>query len=203
MKKCAIFGASGHGDVVSEIAKLNSFKCYLFDDNYSDSSLMKKIEGNFDNLLNAHNEFDNVIVAIGNNKIRSKFYKKLESVNAEMFPLIHPNSKISESVKLGAGTVIMPGVVINTSSKIGKSAIVNTGVIVDHDCSIGDFCHLSPGSVLAGGVNIGSKTWIGLGSKIIQNIQIGKNVVVGAGSTVINNIKDEDKVVGTPAKSLK
>ena len=200
MKKCAIFGASGHGKVIGEIAELNFFQCYFFDDKLSENV---EIEGNKNDLINDIGSFDNVIVAIGDNETRKKIYAEFEAKSAKMNALVHPNSVIGKNVELGAGTVVMAGVVINPGCRIGKSSIINTKSIIDHDCLLGDFVHISPGTMLAGNVTVGSDSWLGLGSKIINNIAIGEKVIIGAGSTVTKNVIDHDKVVGTPAKSIK
>ena len=53
-----------------------------------------------------------------------------------------------------------------------------------------------------GNVKIGAYSYIGANSTIKQNIKIGKNCRVGAGSVVVKNVKDNQTVVGIPARKL-
>ena len=192
----AIYGASGHGKVIRDIAKRVGYKNIIFID-----------DGN--NSYFSYEEFKtqidckNVALGIGDNYVRGKIYKKLRYDNYNIVTLIDPSSIIGSSVEIKEGTVVMPNVVINNNSKIGKGVILNTSCVVEHDNDIHSFVHISPNVSLAGNVKIGKFTHIGIGSSVIQNISIGENCIVGAGSVIINNIEDNIKVVGVPAKKLK
>lgn len=186
--KIYIYGNSGHGQVVAEIASLCGYKEIVFLD---DNKGLK-----FDpNLPKA-----DIIIAIGDNKTRQILQKKVENYGFNLVSLIHPSSIISKSAKIGKGSVIMPLVVINTKAKIGDGVILNSGCIIEHECEISDFCHISPKASLAGNVKIGNLTHIGIGSCVIQNIKIGKNVVVAAGGVVVRNLEDNGVFMGIPAK---
>ena len=89
--------------------------------------------------------------------------------------IIHPNSYLSSSAKVGLGTIVFAGSVIQSEVKIGKGVIINTGSLIDHDTNISDGVHICPGVTIAGNVSIDSGTWVGIGSTIIQNINIGKD----------------------------
>ncbi|OBU24016.1 acetyltransferase [Photobacterium kishitanii] len=206
MKKLAILGAGGHSKVVAEIAQLNGWVSLAFFDDrwpvltqFSDYTVV----GNIQYFCENHNDYDGVIIAIGNNEIRAKLYLALSNLDVEFISLIHPRAIISSRTKIGFGTVIMANAVINPDVVIGNNCIINSSAVIEHDCIIKDHVHICPNTALAGEVKVNKKAWIGIGSTVIQQINIGENVFVGAGSTVINDIPNELKVAGSPAREIK
>lgn len=203
MKRLAILGASGHGKVVAEIAKLSGWNEIVF---FDDDALTNKeieiwqVKGDTETLISQLLEFDGCIVAIGNNIIRIEKTQLLQLKSANIVSLIHPSAIVSAHSDIGIGSVIMAGVIINPFVRIGLSSIINTGTTIDHDSLLGDFVHISPGVNLAGGVVIGSNSWIGIGASIKQNVTIGTSVTIGAGSVVIRNIPNNSTAFGVPAK---
>ena len=193
-KKVYIYGSSGHGLVVADIAMACGYEEIIFIDDGENNY------PRFEDIKN--NTHIPIALGIGNNTIRAKLLEKVKNSGFEIVSLIHPSSIISLSVEIGEGTVVMPNVVVNAKATIGKAAILNTSCIVEHECNIEDFVHISPNVALGGAVEVGDFTHIGIGSSIIQCLIIGKNVIVGAGSTVIKNIEDNKKAVGVPAKEI-
>ena len=189
--KIYIYGASGHGKVVADVAKSAGYKEIVFLDDNGELKFSPDLP-----------KFP-VIIAIGDNKIRANLQKKVESFGFEIATLIHETAVISPSAKIGCGVVIMPNVVVNADAIIGDGVILNSACIIEHDCVIGEFSHISPNSALAGGVEVGEFSHIGLGSSVIQKIKIGKNCVIGAGSAVIKDIENFSLAVGVPAKVIK
>lgn len=205
MKNLAIFGASGHGKVVADIAECSGWdEVVFFDDAWPKVSVNGHwaVAGNSESLVECLNNYSGVIVAIGNNTIRAEKLRWLSEISAPVVKLVHPSAVISQYAELGAGTVVMPGVVVNVSSKIGDGVILNTGCSIDHDCSIGACAHISPGARLAGGVQVGAQSWIGIGTSVKQLVNIGQRVTVGAGAAVVTDLPDDVTAVGVPAKSV-
>ena len=195
MKQIYIYGASGHGLVVADVAKNCGYEKIIFiDDGDNSYPTFEDIKNN-----------NNIAIAfgIGNNTIRKKLFKKVKKHNFKVPPLTHPSAVISLDVDIGEGTVIMPQVVINTKSQIGKGVILNTSSVIEHENIIGDFVHISPSVALAGNVTIYEETHIGIGSCVIQGIKIGKNCMIGAGSVVIKGIGNEKVAYGNPCKVIK
>ena len=194
-KSIYIYGASGHGLVVADIAKSCGYEDIVFlDDDKSKGFLT------FDDIK--ENRDYHIAFGIGNNQIREKLYKKVKE-NGFFTPiLIHPSSIISPSARIEEGTVVMPNVVVNAKAYIGKCVILNSSCVVEHESIIGDFVHISPKVAIAGNVRIGDFTHIGIGSSVIQCLEIGKNSIVGAGSIVVKNIADFKKVYGNPCKEV-
>lgn len=197
MSKLAVYGASGHGKVVADIARRNGYKDILFIDDGDNEFI------DFDTFTQEFTNILHIALGIGDNKIRSHVYDKIKEAGYEVITLIDPSAIISPSVKIEIGTVVMPGVIINADTHIAQGSIINSGAVIEHDIELGAYTHISPNVTLAGGIKIGSFTHIGIGSSIIQNITIGDNVIVGAGSVVVKNIENSLVVVGNPASKIK
>ncbi len=195
MKSIYIYGASGHGLVVADIAKICGYNDIIFiDDGENDYP-------NFDDIKKKN--YIPIALGIGSNFIREKLLKKVLYNDFKVVTLIHPSAIVSSSVTIDIGTVIMPNVIINSMSKIGKGCILNSGAIIEHENIIEDFVHISPNVALAGNVKIEQFTHIGIGTSIIQGITIGKDCTIGAGSIVVKNITNNKKAYGNPCKVVK
>ena len=197
----AFFGTGGHAKSVYDIVKKK--KIYFFDKNKKILQVNKKnfkVVGDHNSMILYRKKISKVIVTIGDNKTRRKYYKFLKNNKFRFAKLIHSNSYLGIGSKVGEGSMIMQGSLINTDSIIGKNCIINSNASIDHDCLIKDHTHICPGVTLAGNVKIGENCWIGLGAKIIENCIIGDNVFVAAGALVTKNLKSNSFVKGVPAK---
>ena len=190
-KSIYIYGSGGHGKVVGEIARLNGYENIIFLDDKKGLKFSKNLA-----------KFD-IIIAVGDNKIRAKLQEKVLNLGFNVVSLIHPKAVISKSAVINQGVVVMAGAIINPDAIIKDGVIINSAAVIEHECVIKKFAHISPNSALAGGVVVGEFCHLGIGSSVIQNIEIGKNSVVGAGAVVINNIPANSVVVGVPAKVIK
>ena len=200
MPRLNILGASGHGKVVADIAKLNGYNEIYF---YDENTALEECDGY--KVLGTEQDFNiapgQMFVAIGNAKIRKKIMEKLSNRN---FPvLIHPQAVVAEKVRIGQGSVVVAGAVINTNAVIGDGCIINTGSSVDHDCVVEDYCHVAVGAHLCGTVRVGEGTWIGAGTAVSNDIYICGGCIIGAGSVVIKDIDKPGTYVGVPAKVIK
>ena len=199
MNSLIIIGASGHGKVVADIARLNGYDDIAFLDDAP--SLVKPlgypILGKVSAFLD-HLDSD-FIVAIGNSDARRRIQNELNGAGAELATLIHPSAVVAHDAVICPGSVVMATAVLNPSSRVGTGCIINTGATVDHDCLIGDFVHVSVGAHLAGAVSIGDATWIGIGASVSNNISICSGCMIGAGAVVIRDIDKPGTYVGVPA----
>jgi len=192
----AIYGKSGHGKVLEDIAKAKGFTEILWIDDDP-----KKEALSFLNFYEFYYEVP-VLLGVGDNHARQKLFNSLKSKGFSLPSIAHPSAIISQNAKLEEGTVVMPNAVINADAKISLGCIINTAAVIEHDCIIGEFVHISPKAALAGNVNVSRFSHIGIGANIIQDVSIGENTIVGAGACVVNNIKSNVKVVGIPAKVI-
>lgn len=202
MSKILIFGAGGHGKVVADIATSCGYDEILFlDDRWPRIKKINnfKVIGNFETLKFEFKN-NNVIVAVGDNQARMSIYKKLKKLDVQIPALIHQSSVVSESVKIGRGSVIMPGAILNSGCIVGENSIINTGAIIEHDCKIGDSVHISPSAVLCGSVTISDNVHIGASATVINNMSICANTVIGSGAVVVNNVVNQGLYKGVPAK---
>ncbi len=192
-----LFGASGHGKVIAEIAEENNILIEAFID--SDQSMNKVLD--YKVIHEIPTKQIDVVISIGHNITR----KMLVNNNVQFnYPtLIHPKTSISKRSKIAEGTVVMSGVSVNSEVNIGKHCIINTNASIDHECIISDYVHISPNVSLAGNVEVGEGTHIGIGSSIIQGIKIGKWCTIGAGAVIIKDVPDGATVVGNPGKIIK
>ena len=193
-----IIGASGHGKVVADIARLNGYENIVFLD---DNKEVKEC-GGYPVIGDSSAAPDGeIFVAVGNATIRKML---MERYSDRVMPvLIHPNAVIAKDVKIGAGTVVMAGAVINPDTVIGAGCIINTCSSVDHVCNVGDFVHVAVGAHLCGTVNVGESTWIGAGATVSNNVNICGNCMIGAGAVVVKDIMEEGTYVGVPARLSK
>ncbi|MES2651654.1 MAG: acetyltransferase [Bacteroidota bacterium] len=199
LKEIIIYGASGHGKVIAELiqAAYQDINIFFADDREVKIFFELHV-GNPKEVLNKDSQ---IIIGIGNNRIRKRISNEL--FNSNFVTLVHPRAYVSNSAKLNSGTVVMAGACINTNALIGAHVIINTNSSIDHDCIIDDYAHISPNVGLAGNVKIGEGSHIGIGANIIQGIRVGKWAIVGAGAVVIADVPDYAVVVGVPAKIVK
>lgn len=195
MPSIYIYGASGHGQVVADIARECGYEdIYFIDDGDNEYPSIETV--NIDN--KAH-----IALGIGNNNIRANIFNKLKQSRYKIVTLVHPSAVLSPSAVIGVGTVVMPNVVINAQANVGHGTIINSSAVVEHECHIGDFAHISPNVALAGNVKVGTLSHIGIGSNIIQGIMIGEKTIVGAGSVVVNDIGSFTMAYGNPCRVIK
>lgn len=203
MKKLALLGASGHGKVAADIAEeLGWNEVVFFDDAWSslNANTHWPVIGDTADLLRSIQEYDGILVSIGDCAMRWTKYQELQQAGAALVRLIHPKSVVSKYAVIGNGSVVMAGSIINADVVIGDACIINTGATVDHDCRLGNGVHISPGVHLSGNVLIGNCTWVGVGSTVRQGITIGSSALIGAGSLVVADIHNGALAFGNPAR---
>lgn len=103
---------------------------------------------------------------MGNNQIRQKWQQLLLDLSVPMAAIIHPQTVIAPSAKIGQGVTIMAGCVIGTNTMIQDGVILNLGTLLDHDVIIEAFSHLSVGVKVAGGKTITASSFLGIGTII-------------------------------------
>ena len=209
MTSLLILGAGGHSKVVAETALATGLysKLFFLDDKFknknfidrSNKLLIGSLDDSVERLLG---QFNNAVVALGDNHLRIKWINKLLEFNYNLPVIIHPKSYISPSAVINSGTVVFANSVIQSDVVIGLGGIINSSSNIEHDSSLGKGVHISPGVNISGEVEIKDLSWIGIGSSVINNIKIGKNVILGAGSVLIDDLPDGVKAAGVPAKIL-
>jgi acetyltransferase EpsM len=199
MSKICLFGASGHGKVVKDVATSTNIVVEAFIDDNPKSEFLHEIPIVTSQEMATY-KANNFVISIGNNKIRKLISEKIKN---DFTTLIHKTAVISPTATIAEGTVVMNGTNINADTNIGKHVIINTAAVIEHDCNINNFVHISPNATVTGNVSIGEGSHIGAGAIIIPNITIGKWATIGAGAVIINDVPDYAVVVGNPGKIKK
>ena len=200
--KLIIVGYSGHSYLCIETAIDNGTSIVGYCE-------LEKISNNPYNLnfLGKEEDLDvnnQLFIAIGDNTIRRKVYRKL-MLNEKYLDtsIIHSKSIVSNSALIKKQNFISAGAIINPKVIINIGCIINTGAIIEHECKIGCFSHICPGAVLSGNVLVGEGCIIGANSVIKQGIQIGNNVIIGAGAVIVKDVPNNVIVVGNPGRIIK
>ena len=169
-KKLLILGAGGFGQTIAEVAELldNWENISFVDDRWPEQQWLGcyPIVSNIQNLSLIKQQDFEAILAVGNNQIRQKWQQLLLDLSIPITTIIHPQTVIAPSAKIGQGVSIMAGCVIGTNTIIQDGAILNMGTLLDHDVIIEDFCHLSVGVKVAGGKRISQQTFLEVGTII-------------------------------------
>jgi sugar O-acyltransferase (sialic acid O-acetyltransferase NeuD family) len=206
MQKVVVYGASGHGKVVGDILlarKDPSFAGFVDDSPELQGSRVLGLPVLGDGYwLQREAGKMKVVVAlgVGDNFARQRLVEKCRVWGTELATLLHPTASVSDSARLGPGTVVMAQAAINPNAKIGNGVIVNTGAVVEHDVEIGDFAHVSPSAAMAGASCLGMLSQLGIGAVVIQCVRIGAKTIVGAGAVVVRDIPDRVVAFGIPAR---
>jgi sugar O-acyltransferase (sialic acid O-acetyltransferase NeuD family) len=203
-----VYGASGHAKVVIDIIEKQGLHsvAFLVDDDPALKGARVygyQVLGGREELLEAADQVDGGLVAIGNNRVRTAVAGWLVQKGFPLVCAVHPGAQVARGVSIAGGTVVMAGAVINSDSRIGANVIVNTRAGIDHDCTIGDGVHIAPGVTLCGTVSVGAGSFVCAGATVIPNLSIGAGALVGAGSTVIRDVPERHLVAGSPARYLK
>jgi len=190
MQEIYIYGGSGHGLVVADIARACGYKDIIFIDDNIEKYM------NFEEI--SIDTKTPIIVAIGDNDIREEILNKIKKLDMNVISLIHPSAIISQSANIKKGTVVMPHVVVNAYASIGEGCILNTSCVVEHENHIGDFVHLSPHVSLAGNVTIARSVHIGISSALKQGVYVGESTTIGMGSVVLKDLPAFCVAYGNP-----
>lgn len=194
-KKIFIWGSSGHGNSVLDLAQNVGLKKFCFIDDSKNAKKVKNYElikgrQKIDFFLKKKvNNKDLFTVAIGSiQKVRYKIFSELKKKKLKLPTLIHKKSNISKTAKIQTGCQIFANTNIGPNTEIGECTIINNNSNVDHDCKIGKAVHIAPGAVLCGGVKVGDNSLIGANSTVLPYLKIGSNVSIGAGTVVTKNV---------------
>ena len=207
MKDIYIIGTSGFANEVTEYILDNGkyrIKGY-FDVNEIDHKKYRYQAPFIGNEKNFHFDLDeNVIIAIGDNKIRNNIYLNLKKRGVNFPNIFHKSSYISKSSKIDEGSIICPFVTITSNAIIGKNFQANIYSYVAHDCEIGDNVTLAPNVKCNGNVIIEDNVYVGTGAIIHQGkpnkpLKLGRGSIIAAGSVVTKTVPAEIKVFGNPA----
>ncbi|MGV8982702.1 NeuD/PglB/VioB family sugar acetyltransferase [Clostridium sp.] len=214
-----IFGSGGISKeayhIIEQINDYNNVKVYDFLGFVEDSEtkIGNEIINGYEVILSDSNTYEyakkfstlGVVIPIGNPKIKSIIYNKIQAIENLVYPnIIHPNVNFdSKTVSFGYGNILAAGSVLTCNINIGNFNLINLNSTIGHDTKIGNYNVINPLVAISGSVDIKDMCLIGTGAKILQEITINKNAIVGAGAVVVKNVEEFSTVVGVPAKKIK
>ena len=156
-----IIGAGLYGLVAKEIAE--SMDCFekigFIDDNAKIAPDGGKILGEFSDVKALCNEYDSVIVAIGNPDARLSMLEKLKNDNCfSIVTLISPLAYISPTADIAEGCIIEPMAVVHTKCVISRGCIISAGAVVNHASVCEEGVHVDCNATVAGYTTVPTKT---------------------------------------------
>lgn len=144
-KNLLIVGAGSYGLVAKDIAENIGCFCRIafVDDNKNETSDGIEIIGKLSDVDNLIQDFSDIIVAIGNSRIRIDLIKKYSlSAKYNIAKLISPRAYVSPSTQIGKGCIIEPMVVVNAKCKIEDGCIISAGAVLNHDSTCCEGVHV-------------------------------------------------------------
>jgi len=143
---------------------------------------------------------DNIIIKSGTLIGQVGFGFNFEKKKRIKFPHIG-RVIIENDVQIGSFCTIDRGSL--TDTVIGEFTSIDNQVQIAHNVKIGNFCMIAAQSGIAGSTIIGNNVKIGGQTGISGHLSIGNNVKIGGKSGVTSDIKDNQIVMGYPAKSIR
>lgn len=198
-----IVGAGGHARELLDVLLDNQYYDPIcFFDNYCNiNSILDQYK-----VLNTKEEviksgFKKFCIGVGKPSLRAELYKLFLEYGLTPSDIISSKAFISKTVQISEGVNIMPFASITNSAKVGKGSIIHYYTSIHHDVTVGEFCEISPGVRLLGASGVGDMTSIGTNAVILPKVKVGSNCKIGAGAVVTKDVKDGTTVKGIPAKS--
>lgn len=140
-------------------------------------------------------------LGVGNPLLRKRMAEKFIMLGGKLVSIISKNAKIGTfDVFIENGVIILDNVCISNSVKIGEGSMIYYNSIITHDCVLGEYVEVAPSVSILGRATIGDFTQIGANATILPDINIGRNVIIGAGAVVTKDIPDDSVAMGVPAK---
>ncbi len=209
--KIVIFGSSGHGSDIADIAIDNGYTDIVFLtkevglDFYCGYPVKMDTEEIVEKLAEQGYHF---AIGIGESRIRRLIFERYPDL---IYPtLIHSSATIGNclpaNLKAVKGTVLAAGSRITNNVSIGDFSFLGVNSVVGHDCIIEAYVSLMPGAAVSGNVTICEGSYIGCNAAIrqgtpTQKMLIGKNVTIGMGAVVLQDVPEDHIASGVPAIS--
>ena len=151
-------------------------------------------------------ELHQCILGVYRTKVKKEvlayFHGNLDSAGSTFVNLIHPDTSIASTVKLGHGVFINPQSTLAPYAVIGDHVTINRNTSIGHHTKLASLVTVNPGVNIAGHCHIGTGATIGMGANIVDGVKIGEFAVIGAGALVTKDIPAHTTAYGVPAKII-
>lgn len=181
LKKILIYGSRDFGQVVKALVKSCGHEFSGFIDDFNTGG---EIVGNFSEVCNTFlPEQYEIVIAIGYNNLKERWkaYQKVNNAGYQVPQLIHPSAYISESCRIGQGSIIMVGAIVDINVTLSELVVLWPGVIVNHDSKVNANTFLSPGAIICGCTTVGKECFLGAGAVIVDHIMVPDESFIKAG----------------------
>lgn len=177
--KLLLIGAGGFGRVASELAR-QEYDCAFVDDGVEDGTELcgVKVVGKTSDLPKLFDEYQKLVVTIGNNALRERIYSAAKEIGYEFPNLIHPTAYISPYAKLGCGCVILNNAVVQNGAVVGNGVLLNPGVELHHKSVVGNYALIYPNSVVRTYAKVGARVRIGSNVTICNRAKVADDADV-------------------------
>lgn len=138
------------------------------------------------------------MLSIGEPEVKDIIYKKLKDHGCVLTNLIHPESLVPPSAKLGEGIVVHKLSSIPPQSVIGNNVLIQGTTVLGHNLVLEDNVVISSLAFVGGDTHIGRNTYIAPHCCIKNGIKIGADAIVGMASVVTKDIPDRAVAFGNP-----
>ena len=152
-KNLLIVGAGTYGVLASEIAKeMGCFeKIDFVDDERKTASNGMAVAGTTRDIDELAVEYSNIIVAIGNPKVRSSMLKRIEEETSyHIVSLVSPRAYVSPSAQIMSGCIVEPMAVVHTECVIATGCIISAGAVINHASTCCETVHVDCNATVEG-----------------------------------------------------
>lgn len=203
----SVLGIGNYSEVIIELCQETGYtidSLYHFNSSRTGEIVSGyEIKGTYDDFLDRKSPGSKVVVAVGDNKIRSTWLNKLRAAGYATISLIHPSAYISCSAQIGSGVYIHAHSFVWTKSRIADNVIISPHALVAHHTQIGEGSLISANAVVGSYVTLEDQVLMGINSGVISGkITLGAHSTIGANAMVIRNVDQDSVVVGTPGKKI-
>ncbi len=182
MKKLLIVGAGGLGKMVMEAATEN-FECFFVDDNYSKGQLVcdTLVVGEIEDLKKLKEEYDFLIVAIGNNAFREKLTNEAIKLGFIIPNIINQTAYVSKYSQFGYGCIVLSNASIQNGAILKNGVVVTANVEIHHDALLNDYALVYSNSTIRTYANVGKRVKIGSNVTIKNSTIVNDDIVIDDG----------------------
>lgn len=162
------------------------YDCAFADDGIPVGTLVcgVPVVGKTDELDRLFTTYRNLVVTIGNNKLRERLYENAAKIGYSFPNIVCPSAYISPFAKVGQGCIILNNAVVQNGSTVGNGVILNPGVEVHHDSAVEDYALIYTNSVIRSLARVCRRAWVGSTLTISNEVTIPEDAIVENGNSM-------------------